>query len=373
MKVIKKWLNESAYFPPISPACKMCAQGKKMVLLVTGLCSFSCFYCPLSFRKGGKDLIFADEWQLQTEDDTEKLIKEAVFIKASGAGITGGDPLLVWKRVNHYIHLLKDHFGPSFHLHLYTSGLKNSFSIPSLVDAGLDEIRFHPEPRWWSTMDQSPYVQAIHTALDTAADVALEVPVLPQTEEDLYALITWADTHDLKWINLNELEFSERNTDALLAKGYTVKDELSAAVQGSQETALSVLSTCKENDLSIGVHYCSVSFKDGVQLRNRIKRRAQSIATPYDLITNDGTLLKGTVTNPKISPTIVYKKLHDHYAIPQKYMAIDQEKKRVEVAAWILEDVAHDLKKQGYECSIVEEYPTADRLEVERTPLPEGS
>ena len=37
---------------------------------------------------------------------------------------------------------------------------------------------------------------------------------------------------------------------------------------------------------------------------------------------------------------------------------------------WILEKIAGDLKKQGFECYMIEEYPTADQLEVERAPLP---
>ena len=39
---------------------------------------------------------------------------------------------------------------------------------------------------------------------------------------------------------------------------------------------------------------------------------------------------------------------------------------KLEVAPWILEEIAEDL---DYKCYISEQYPTADRLEVERTPL----
>ena len=46
------------------------------------------------------------------------------------------------------------------------------------------------------------------------------------------------------------------------------------------------------------------------------------------------------------------------------------DKNRIELGLWILEKIAGDLKKQGFECYMVEEYPTADQLEVERAPLP---
>jgi hypothetical protein len=39
---------------------------------------------------------------------------------------------------------------------------------------------------------------------------------------------------------------------------------------------------------------------------------------------------------------------------------------KVEVAPWVLEDIADEL---GFKCYISEQYPTADALEVERTPL----
>ena len=370
MRSIVPWLNESAYIAPLSPACKMCAKGAKMVVLVTGVCSSSCFYCPLSFRKGGKDVIFADEWQLKGEKDIETLIREAKYIKAVGAGITGGDPLLVWKRVKSYIKLLKETFGDKFHIHLYTSGLKNAEHIPDIVSAGLDEIRFHPEPDYWDKMEKSPLKQTIKNAIQTKADVAIEIPTIPNYEQQIISLIKWADNAGIRWINLNELEFSERNCNELDNRGYGIKDDVSAAVKNSQETAKSVLNSISKENLDIGVHFCSVSFKDGIQLRNRINRRAKSVAKKYEVISEEGTLIKGAVTHTKASLKDIFSFLQHEYEIPKKYLFIDKEKNRIELALWILETIANDLKEKGYECYMVEEYPTADRLEVERIPLP---
>ena len=132
-----------------------------MVLLVTGLCPSDCFYCPLSFEKRNKDRIFADEWELNDEEDTEKLFLEANYIESKGAGITGGDPLVVWGRTQRYIEFLKDKFGSNYHIHLYTSGIKNHEHIKDLVSAGLDEIRFHPSYVHWDKMSQSQIKKAI--------------------------------------------------------------------------------------------------------------------------------------------------------------------------------------------------------------------
>ena len=157
MGLINPWFKQSVFIGSISPACKMCSNGSKLVLWITGLCSSNCFYCPVSLEKNGKDRIFADEWELINENNTINIIEEASFIKASGAGITGGDPLIVWERTEKYIKLLKEKFGKKFHIHLYTSGIENSQYIKNLVFAGLDEIRFHPLPSYWSNMNKILY------------------------------------------------------------------------------------------------------------------------------------------------------------------------------------------------------------------------
>lgn len=341
-----------------------------MVIFITGLCSTRCFYCPLSFQKGGTDRIFADEWELDNECDTEKLVREAEYIDATGAGITGGDPLVVWGRVKTYITLLKKTFGDSFHIHLYTSALKNANHLSDLLAAGLDEIRFHPLPQTWTNMDASPIKKTIQHMCNSSVDVALEIPVLPKREKEIFSLVSWADKQGLRWVNLNELEFSERNCQAFLSRGYRVKNAISAAVKGSQVTADKILKMSRKENLHIGVHYCSVSFKDGVQLKNRILRRAKHIATPYDVITKEGTLIKGVIYPSDRSLASLLSLLQKTQKIPSHLYHLDYEKKRMEIAAWMLEKIGPQLSKHGYRCFIVEEYPTADRLEVERTPVP---
>jgi pyruvate formate-lyase activating enzyme-like uncharacterized protein len=367
---ITPWLKESQYIAPLSPACKMCARGTKMVVLITGLCNAKCFYCPLSKRKMGTDRIFANEWELENEDDTDKLIKEAEYIEATGAGITGGDPLLVWERTEKYITLLKDTFGSDFHIHLYTCGIYNSEHISDLVSAGLDEIRFHPIPRFWNNMIISPSYSSIKNALETDICVAIEIPAIPGKDKEIFSLIRWASDVGIKWININELEFSETNVNDFNKKGYAVKNDISAAVKGSLETAYMVIYNVLMEDFEIGVHYCSSSFKDGVQLKNRIRRRASNIAKDFDIITDDGTLLKGIISTEQMSLNELFSFLKQEYKIKDKRMYINEEKNRVEIPILILEKIAPNLKQKGFECYLVEEYPTADALEVERTPLP---
>ena len=62
--------------------------------------------------------------------------------------------------------------------------------------------------------------------------------------------------------------------------------------------------------------------------------------------------------------------LKQEYKMKEKNYYINEDKNRIEMDILKLNKIAPKLKKQGFECYIVEEYPTADALEVERTPLP---
>lgn len=344
---------DSAFVGLLPRGCELCRHGSKMVLLITGRCPTGCYYCPLSPQKRGRDVVYANELRVNSED---QMIEEARLIDAEGTGITGGDPLQELQRTIRAIELLKEEFGDRHHIHLYTSTL-DAEALTRLEGAGLDEVRFHPPLPLWSRMGTTE-LDRIRASTDL--DVGLEVPCIPGEWEGLRSLVEYADSIELDFVNLNELEFSETNCDELLERGFEVKNDISSAVKGSQELALDILSL----DLSISRHYCSSSFKDSVQLRRRIMRRAENVALPLDIITDEGTLYKGVIESEDLEGVLIA--LDQGFDVPSDLMRIDLEKRRVEVAAWVLEEIADQLEMPAF---LVEEYPTADRLEVERDPL----
>ena len=342
----------SAHSGPLAKGCEHCMNGSKMVLFVTGRCTTGCYYCPVSFEKKGKNVIYANELKVS---DRDEIIAEAESMDATGTGITGGDPLIDVDRTVNAIRLLKERFGEDHHIHLYTSTVDPD-KVRMVVDAGLDEIRFHPPLAQWNDMSGS----GLETIVGLNVDVGLEVPALPDREDDLNALISYAESIGIGFVNLNELEFSESNYDMMDTCGYDLKDDISAAIAGSEETALRLM----ERHPCIPIHFCSSSFKDGVQLRNRLIRRANHIAKEYDVVTEDGTILKGLAYPKDIEDAM--NLLRDGYDVPDELMFADTERNRLEVASWVLEEIASELP---FKCYIAEEYPTADRLEVERIPL----
>ena len=208
----------SSHRGALSPACTQCAEGRKMVLFVTGVCRFRCFYCPVSERRNQKDDTYANERLVRCDED---VLDEARSIGAAGTGITGGDPLGVIVRTEHYVRLLKSTFGPEHHIHLYTHE-PNAEKLQRLARAGLDEFRLHIPHYLWGPLaaDGGAYRQVLEEAPAWGLRRGVEIPVLPDKESELRRLLLALDRIGLDFVNLNELEFSETNDTKLREHGY---------------------------------------------------------------------------------------------------------------------------------------------------------
>jgi len=365
--------------------CRACVKGAKLVLLATGVCRVGCWYCPLSTRKKGKDVIVANEWWVRKDED---IIEEARLTQAEGAGITGGDPLCRLGRTIHYIRLLKRKFGRKFHIHLYTpGGLATPETLKKLCRAGLDEIRFHPDFLNGGKTD----ISAIKAALGFDWSVGVEIPVIPGRVRQTKEFIRLIDDAGADFLNLNQFEISETNAAAMAHKGFEAESDASFAVKGSAKAAKALLDYCAKHT-KLRVHYCTVRLKDGVQLRNRLKRRAKNAAKESDIITEDGLLIRGAIYLPESLPSFDYHrmlermpnakktrmaktlrlaalKIRRKFNIPSTLIAVERERLRILTGAWIVEEIAGELKDMGLRPAVVEEYPTWDALITDLTTL----
>jgi pyruvate formate-lyase activating enzyme-like uncharacterized protein len=337
----------------IAKGCQYCVKGSKLVLFITGLCPRNCFYCPISDKKHGKDVVYADEWPTKNIND---ILREAELIDAEGAGITGGDPLCVLDRTISYITALKGKFGKKFHIHLYTSlNLVDEDKLKKLFDAGLDEIRFHAEIEDNKLWDRILLVNKFEW------DVGIEIPVIPGKIEQTKKLIDFFQGQ-VKFINLNELEFADNSFNKLGEMNFETKDSLSYGVKGSEEMALELLRYCSMVCHKLNVHYCTAKLKDAVQMANRIKRRAENIAKKYDIITKEGLLFRGAIYSDDLG--YVQNVIVNRYHIKNNLFEKDEARKRVLVGADWLNKNKSKLKRDGFKIALVEEYPTYDCLNV---------
>ncbi len=341
-----------------------------MVLFVTGLCGSSCYYCPLSQDKSGRENAFADE--MPVIDDADILF-EARAIRGEGAGISGGDPLCDLERTLKYISLLKQEFGSGFHLHLYTSQTDVSQKVLNkLHDAGLDEIRFHPQTNDWS---------GIQRAVDMDMMVGLEVPAIPRKGEDLKKVAKRAEEIGVSFLNINELEASETNFSKLVSMGLRLTNMRSSSIEGSASTAKEVLEWSVHNLQKLSVHFCSAHYKDAIQMRRRLERRLeQTIREFEERDENDPLLILGVIRAVHGSQldheqlAKICTILQSQFDVPSDLHNMDETRMRVEVAPWVLEEISEQLKEllrniKNLEIGIAFEYPTWDRLQTLFNPL----
>jgi pyruvate formate-lyase activating enzyme-like uncharacterized protein len=341
----------------LSPGCRICRQGASLVLFVTGICERDCFYCPLSEMRRDRDVVFANEREAKSDLD---IIEEANAIGALGTGITGGEPLLKRDFVIRSIRSLKREFGEDHHIHLYTGARPGPSSLRALAKAGLDEIRFHPPTSDWS--EPGWLSEALQNAKSAGLLAGVEIPAISPAPGIVEAVLK-----NDAFLNLNELEFSETNQSALLALGFKSRDYGCGAV-GSESAA----EQFKVEGLK--VHYCTSAFKDAVQLRERLKRRAERTARPFDLPTEDGTLIYGVILpvdragagagGVGLASAVERLKALE---VPEDMYLISEG--RIEIAGWILEDIVADLDGTGCDLALEERYPIEGGPVVERIPL----
>lgn len=341
-----------------------------MVLFVTGLCDSSCYYCPLSEEKIGKDAIFADEMPISNEQD---ILFETDAIRGEGAGISGGDPLCTLERTLDYIRLLKSNYGKDFHIHLYTSKTTvDRESLEQLREAGLDEIRFHPQTSDWS---------GIENALEVGLVVGLEVPAIPGQFEKLKQIVIRAEKLGLSFVNMNELEASETNFANLKAQGMRLTDLASASIQGSAEVAKELLSWATKSLSKLSIHFCSARYKDGVQMRNRLERRLEQTMREFEQRDEDDALLVLGIIRAVHGSQLdenqlqgIHQILLHQLGVPPDMMNIDKIRMRIEIAPWILEEITDAVKMSledfgTLEIGIAYEYPSWDRLQTMFEPI----
>lgn len=318
------------------------------MLFVTGECGSSCYYCPLSEKRRGLDVVYADEVAVEGDLD---VILEGRAIDAEGTGITGGDPLIRLQRTLKYIKLLKVFFGSGHHIHLYTNGrLATREVLLKLKSAGLDEIRFHPARRDWGRVAEAK-------ALGMYAGA--EVPAIPGEEGKVEEFIRYLASVKADFINLNQLEFCPQNAFQMRQRGFRVAGGSMAAAEGSEGAAMEVVRWSESEGIDFPVHYCSSSVKDAVQTKNRLIRRAKNVARPWEEQLGDGLVGKFVVSVPGSSGRAARCRLAKAVGADPLGIGVADDRRAVEVPRRLVDGVKMAFPKA--DVSYVQSYPTAKR------------
>ncbi len=210
--------------------------------------------------------------------------------------------------------------------------------------AGLDELRIHVtgEHSW----------RALELAKEADLTVAIENPVLPGSDDFLKNLVMKAIKLGIRFINLNELEFSETNYESLIMRGYKPSPKYGVAAEGSKETAINLLKWVAKEGLNISVHFCPALYKDKYQFRKRMWRRGLRTKQFYEEL-SDGVIKWAEIRECQ-GEDKYSKLLHSGLAVLRDGKLL--------VSPYI----ARKLECKGY---IIEAYPTTPRKELNRYPL----
>ncbi|MDD1724869.1 MAG: radical SAM protein [Methanospirillum sp.] len=323
----------------LSSGCRLCYEGAKLVLFLTGMCHRDCWYCPLSRERKNRDVIYANEHQISSP---EEMISIARRMSALGTGITGGEPFLFPDRLREYAGALKKEFGSEHQIHLYTALAPDS-SVLDSVKGLVDEIRYHPPHEIWENLEETPFFSSMVTAKKTGFEVGIEVPSLPGISV-LEKVLPYID-----FVNINELEWGDSNADEMRRRGHRFRGDVSNAVLGGWENV-------RDFTVHPKVHWCSSDFKDRVQLRMRLLRIAENTARRFDEITEDGTIIYGVWECDGKSAELPGDPDEELYA---------RFNDRIETAWWILDQITGDIEGKAY---FIERYPDGGII-LEVTPV----
>lgn len=334
--------------PKIPRGCEICLRGAKLVLFVTGVCDKSCYYCPLSERRRGVDAVFADEVEVEADLD---VILEARAIDAEGTGVTGGDPVLRLPRVVKYVRMLKRFFGNDHHVHLYTNGKHVTKEVLlRLKEAGVDELRFHPGRREWGK---------IAMAKEAGFVVGAEMPAIPGEGEALMEMVGYLSRAGADFLNLNQLEFCPQNALQMKQRGFVLEKGGMAAVDGSEDVAMSVVRWASDRGVEMPIHYCSSSVKDAVQTKMRLMRRGKNVARPFEVMDAEGVLSKLSVDlgNGVCHSKAAAKRLAKETGVQQWLIGVHPSGGSLEAPLWMRGALLEAVP--GARITVVKEYPTA--------------
>ncbi|MBU1045458.1 MAG: radical SAM protein [Candidatus Omnitrophica bacterium] len=323
--------------------CKLCLKGQKLVLFVGGKCSRNCWYCSLSEGRKNSPQMWANEKPCETNQD---IIQEAIDSNATGAGITGGDPLVYLDKTTSAAKALKIKFGKKFHIHIYLPlPLVDKTKLEKLASY-IDEIRFHPS--FLINPDESLMQEEIEkiklaSQIFGKQNTGIELPLLPEKKKEIIEFIKQIEPY-ISFVNLNEFELSDTNFD-IITKDYTLNED-TYTIHGSIEAGKEILKKFKSTDLNI--HLCTAKTKNHHQYHNRLLLHN---ILPYGVRTEEATVVYFTIIPKDMKETI--QKLKQY----TKHFHIDSRHNRILLKE---SEVQKLYNTKEFEINLCEEHPTYD-------------
>ena len=251
----------------LSSACVACTGGRgSRTFILSLMCDRDCFFCfnpnQSNYQKKRKSL---NDWKAELDDFGKR------GIEMTHLALTGGEPLLHKEEMLDFFALARKRY-PKAHTRLYTTGDRlDADTFKALAETKLTEIRFSIK------MDDPPDIIAqtlrhIEQAIEWIPQVMVEMPVIPGTQKEMQELLEKLNELDVFGINLLEFCFPKHNWEEFEKRGFAIKNPPfpvlydyryagGLPVAGSEELALELMAYALDNNMTLGIHYCSLENK----------------------------------------------------------------------------------------------------------------
>ncbi|MCR5138265.1 MAG: radical SAM protein [Oscillospiraceae bacterium] len=248
-------------------ACAACRTGiDSYTGILSLMCHRSCFFCFNPNQTEFEDYSGATkDWQTELKNQHRRNPKMKYI------ALTGGEPLLHREDCVAYFRMARS-LWPEASLRLYTSGdLLDADLLDALRGEGLEEIRF--SIKLDDIPERSEKVwRNLAMAREYIPRVMVEMPVMPDAEEEMKGILARLEELGIYGINLLELCFPYHNAEEFRKRGYALRWPPyrtlynfwyagGLPVDGSEAVALKLLREAVQKQYRLSVHYCSLENK----------------------------------------------------------------------------------------------------------------
>lgn len=263
----------------LSPGCRACGSGDWSCLFINGICNMRCFYCPSD--QGAEEV---PQTNTVPFPDPRDYIDYLKYFNFTGVSMSGGEPLMTYKKTLRYIDMVRRHIGDRVHIWMYTNGtLASGDRLSALRDAGLNEIRFDIGALGYR-------LEPIFQAIGLFDVVSVEIPAIPEDFSLLCDTVLRLKEAGVGYLNLHQLQLTPYNFSKLCKRNYTFLHGPKVTVLESELTALKLLLWTLEKGVDLPVNYCSFIYKHTYQKAAARRKGAEHIKKSHEDLTNTGLI-----------------------------------------------------------------------------------
>jgi pyruvate formate-lyase activating enzyme-like uncharacterized protein len=249
-----------------SRACEDCRKGyASSTFILTLDCNRDCFFCSNRNQENYEEHLGKI---FDIEEEYENYIKNGM--KFTSVAVTGGEPLLHPDMCISFYKKVKK-TNKRTHTRLYTNGDLLDEKLLEKLSKYLDEIRISAKDEK-GVYDLSDLKEKLVLSKKYIKEVTVEMPVLPDSFDEMAALLNMLEKVEIFSINLLEFLFPWQNAEDYKELGYKIKNRPykvlykynyagGLPVDGSETTALRLIKYAAERSFNLGVHYCSLENK----------------------------------------------------------------------------------------------------------------